>query len=301
MVSTRFLRQAAFCSLMTLLVTSVLQAQPPSGAGQPPQEGGRQRGGGRGGFGGGFGGFGGRMGGFRIDRARLLGNDKVRAELKIEEAQAATIDAALEAFREERSSSTPFDREAFQNLSEEERTAMMEKLRKEGEELSKKTDEVLNALLEPDQTKRLDQISFQFRMNTALQTLKADDIKEKLSITEEQVAALTKAEETLAEEARKAREERQAKGDGGGAGGPGFDPAAFQAMMKESQEKSTTAAMALLTDDQKKSIEEMSGAKFELDMSAMFGGGRGGPGGGRGGPGGGRPGGGGRGTRPPAE
>ena len=306
MFTTRFLRQAAFCSLMTLLVTSVLQAQPPGGGGQPPQEGGRQRGGGRG-FGGGFGGFGGGPGGgFRIDRATLLGNDKVREELKIEEAQAATIEAALEAFREERNNSPRLDRDAIQKMTEEERTVAFEKSRKEREELSKKTDEVLNALLETPQTKRLDEISFQVRMNmSALATLKADDIKEKLSITEEQVAGLTKAEETIAAEAQKAREERQAGGAGGpGGGGPGgFDPAAFQAMFKAAQEKSTEAAMAVLTDAQKASIEEMKGAAFELDMMSLMGG-RGGPGGGRGGPGGGGPGGGGGrpgGGRPPAE
>ena len=300
MITTRFLRQAAFCSLMTMLVSSVLQAQPASGGGQPPQEGGRQRGGGRGGFGGGFG------GGFapRVDRATLLGNDKVREELKIEEAQAATIEAALEAFREERNNSPRLDRDAIQNMSEEERTAAFEKFRKEREELSKNTDEVLNALLEAPQTKRLDEISFQVRINMAVfQTLKADDIKEKLTITEDQVAGLTKAEETIAAEAQKAREERQASGagaPGGGGPGGGFDPAAFQAMFKAAQEKSTTAAMAVLTDAQKTSIEEMKGAAFELDMMSLMGG-RGGPGGGRGGPGGGGRPGGGRGNRPPAE
>lgn len=293
MITTRFLRQVAFCSLMTMLVSSVLQAQPPGGGGQPPQEGGRQRGGGRG-----FGGPGGGFGGFRVDRAMLLGNDKVRAELKIEEAQAATIDAALEAFREEQGNFSRPDRNAQQDLSDEERKAASEKATKEREELSKKTDEVLNALLEPEQTERLDEISFQLRMNMMVfQTLKADDIKEKLAITEEQVAGLTKAEETIAAERQKAQEERQASGaGGGGARGPGFDPAAFQAMMKEAREKSTAAAMAVLTDAQKTSIEEMKGKAFELDIMSFMGGR-----GGRGGPGGGRPGGGGRGGRPPAE
>lgn len=306
MITSRFLRQAAICSLMTMLVSSVLQAQPPGGGegGQPPREGGRQRGdrqgGGRGGFGFGRGGPGGMMGGFRFDRATLLASDKVREELKIEEAQAATIDAALEAYREERRGSAPrLDRDALQDMTEEERTAAFEKIRKEGEELSKKTDEVLVALMEPEQTKRLDQIAFQARLGmSAFATLQADDIKKQLSITEEQVAKLTEAEETAQEEGRKAFEERQASGNAGER--PDFE--AIQKMMTEAREKSTATAMALLTDEQKKSVEEMSGAKFELDMRELFGG-RGGPGGGRGpgGPGGGGRPGGGRGTRPPAE
>ena len=302
MITTRFLRQAAFCSLMTLLVSSVLQAQPPGGGGQPPQEGGRQRGGGRGFGGGGFGGPGGGFGGFRVDRAMLLGNDKVRAELKIEEAQAATIDAALEAFREEQQSSFPRpDRNAPRpEVSDEERTAAREKARKDREELSKKTDEVLNALMEPEQTKRLDEISFQVRINMAtLSTLKADDIKAKLTITDEQVAKLTEAEEAAAAEMQKTFEEMRAAGGGGGGGG-GFE--GMREKMEAVRKKTTEAAMALLTDVQKTSIEEMKGAAFELDMMSLMGG-RGGPGGGRGGPGGGggRPGGGGRGTRPPTE
>ena len=110
MMSIRFVRQAVGFSLMTLLVSSFVHAQPP--------------GGGRG-----FGGFGGR-GGFNIDLATLLRADQVRKELKIEETQAATIDAALEAYREERNSSPRPDRDAFRKMSEEEQTAYFEKSRK---------------------------------------------------------------------------------------------------------------------------------------------------------------------------
>ena len=61
--------------------------------------------------------------------------------------------------------------------------------------------------------------------------------------------------------------------------------------------------MAVLTDEQKKTIDELKGARFELDMRALFMGGRGGNGGPPGGDGGGRQrgDGGGRGNRPPAE
>ena len=136
MMSIRFIRQAIVFSLMTILVSSFSLAQPPGGGGGP------------GGFGGGFGRGGGRGG--NMDRATLLRAEQIRKELKIEEAQAATIDAALEAYREERNSSPRPDREAFGKMTEEERTAYFEKSRKEGEELSKKTDEVLSALLEPE-------------------------------------------------------------------------------------------------------------------------------------------------------
>lgn len=303
MKSIRFLRQAVAYSLVTLLVSAIASAQPPGGGG-----------GGRGGFGG-FGGFGGGRG-FTMDRAMLLRNEQVRTELKIEEAQAATIDAALEAYREERSASPRPDRDAIGKMSEEERTALFDKMRKEGEGLSKKTDEVLGALLETEQAKRLDQISFQMKLNAAMiATLKGDDLKSKLSLTEEQIAKLDEVEKAAEADRQKMFEEMRAAGGGGapgggaqggggrGGGGEGF--AQMQEKMQAARKKTADAATAVLTAEQNKTIEEMSGAKFELDMRAMFGGGRGGPGGGGGRPGdGGQVGGGGRprgGNRPPAE
>ena len=292
-----FFRQVALLSLAALMVTSAVSAQ--EGNGRPPgdrQEGGR---GGRGGFGGGFGGgrmgMGGPGGMMRVDRARLLEMDKVRAELKIEEAQAATIDAALEAYREQRSTGAPFDRDAFSKMTEEERTAAFEKMQKEREELSKSTDEVLNALLEEGQKTRLDQITVQMRLAMGtFATLKADDMKTKLNLTEEQVTKLTEAEAAINEERTKAMEEMR--------NGGSFDFQKMGEKMAEFQKKSTESAMALLTDDQKKMVTEMTGPEFKIEMRDMMGRP---PGGGRGGrDGGGRDGGGGRGRggdRPKSE
>ncbi len=291
MMTTRFLRQFAVFGLMVLLTVTSIQAQ---------EGGGRQRGG-RGGFGGfgGGGGPGGQFGGPRLDRAALLRIDKVRQELKIEEAQAATIDAALDAYNEQRSASPRPDREAFEKMTEEERTAYFEKSQKEREELSKKTDEILGALLEVPQVKRLEEVTIQARLATsATTTLKADDIKGKLMISDEQIAKLDEAQKVLDEERQKAFQDAFA-----GGGGQGGDRDAMRAKMTEMmaamQKKSTEAAMAVLTDDQKKSLEEMKGAAFELTMRDFMGGrGFGGPpgggggrgeGGGRGGNGGGRP------------
>lgn len=285
MMSIRFVRQAVVFCLATVLVSAFVQAQPPGG--------GR---GGPGGFGGG--GF----GGFSIDRSMLLRAEQIRKELKIEEAQAATIDAALEAFREERSAAPRPDRDAISKMSEEEQAALREKFLKERAELSKKMDEALGAMLEPEQSKRLDQIAMQMKLNAAtVATLKGDDMKSKLSLTEEQIAKLDEAEKAAAADMTKMFEEMRAAGGGGqpgggrpGGGGAGF--AAMQEKMTAVRAKSTEAAMAVLTDEQKKTIDELKGAKFELDMRALMGGrgGNGGP------PGGGRAGGG-RGTRPPAE
>ena len=277
MMTIRFLRQVTVFGLIAMLTMTSIQAQ---------EGGGRQRGG-RGGFGGGPGG---PFGGPRLDRAALLRIDKVRQELKIEEAQAATIDAALDAYNEQRDASPRPDREAFEKMTEEERNAYMEKSRKEREELSKKTDEILVALMEEPQVKRLDEVAIQARLAmSATTTLKADDIKGKLMITDEQIAKLDEAQKAADDERQKTMQEAFA---GGGQGG---DREAMRARMTEMmtamQKKSTEAAMAVLTDDQKKALDGMKGAPFELTMRDFMGGrGFGGP-----------PGGGGRGGRPPAE
>lgn len=292
MMITRILRQVTVVGLIALVTVTSIQAQ--DGGGRPR--------GGRGGFGGfGGGGPGGQFGGPRLDRAALLRVDKVRQELKIEEAQAATIDAALDAYNEQRDASPRPDREAFEKMTEEERNAYMEKSRKEREELSKKTDEILVALLEEPQVKRLDEVAIQARLAmSAATTLKADDIKGKLMMTEEQIAKLDESQKVLDEERQKAFQEAFA--GGGAPGGQGGDREAMRAKMTEMmaamQKKSTDAAMAVLTDDQKKALDGMKGAPFEVSMRDFMGGrGFGGPpgGGGRGGQGGGR------GGRPPAE
>ena len=284
MMITRFMRQVAVFGLMALLTVTSIQAQ---------EGGGRQRGG-RGGFGGG--GPGGPFGGPRLDRAALLRIEKVRLELKIEEAQAATIDAALDAYNEQRDSSPRMDRDAYDKLSDEEKAAYREKSDKERAELSKKTDEILVALLEEPQVKRLDEVAIQARLAmSATMTLKADDMKGKLMVTDEQVAKLDEAQKVLDEERQKAFQDAFA----GGGGGQGGDRDAMRAKMTEMmaamQKKSTEAAMAVLTEDQKKALDGMKGPAFELTMRDFMGGrGFGGP------PGGGRSGQGG-GGRPPAE
>ncbi|MFM7036793.1 MAG: Spy/CpxP family protein refolding chaperone [Planctomycetaceae bacterium] len=326
MCISRFVRQ--ICAVVTLAVVASSLASAQTQAekgGQPPQQGGRgDRQGGRGGFGG-FGGFGNRGPGgggmtFRVDRAMLLGLEQIRTELKVEESQAAVIDSALDAYREERNSAPRPDRDAVANMSEEERTKMFEDMQKQREELSRKTDEVLNALLEPAQVTRLDQISLQMRLNGGLAAaLKSDDLKAKLKISEEQIAKLDAAETSARDEMQKMMEEMRASfqggrgpgAPGGGAPGAGGPPAGFEAMrekMEAARKKTSDAAMAVLTDAQKTQLEELKGAAFEIDLRAMMGGrggfgGQGGPGG-PGGPGGdggrgqgGRP----RGTRPQTE
>ncbi|MCA9061275.1 MAG: hypothetical protein KDA85_22330, partial [Planctomycetaceae bacterium] len=175
MVSKRVLcRALTVCLAVAMISTAV--AQPPGG--------GRQRGGfgGQGGPPGGFGGFGGGFGGGRgfgaMDRATLLRSSQVREELKIEDAQGISIDAALEAMRDEQRNSGAPDFNSFREMTEEQRNAAFEKMRKDREALSKKYDDMLAALLEPAQVERLDQIVLQQQLSRGMiEALKGDSLK----------------------------------------------------------------------------------------------------------------------------
>ncbi|MEZ6063665.1 MAG: hypothetical protein R3C19_25225 [Planctomycetaceae bacterium] len=281
-------RVAAAACLAATLLCSIADAQPPGG--------GR---GGRGGFGRGF-----RAP--QLDRAALLANDEVRADLKVDEDQKATIEAALAAFREEgggrggRGGGGGGNRPDFQNMTDEERAEFFATMQKEREERSKKQDEVLGALLKPEQTTRIDQIALQANLAMAVvATLKGDDLKAKLALTEDQLGKLDAVEESA-----NAKRMEMFAGLRGGGGPPSEE--AMAEMRKKGEELNQATqkeAMAVLTDAQNKQLDEMKGAAFSGDLNSLrpqfgrgFGGGRGGRGGGGGG--GGRRGGQ---NRPPAE
>lgn len=291
MVQQRFVRLIAAVCLLNLATESIVFAQNDGEGNRGGQrEGGDREGGGREGRGGrgrregGRGGFFGPGGGpgpggmMQIGKAMLLGLPTVRDELKLEDAQQTSIEAALESFREERRSARP-DRSAIENMSEEERDALREKMRTDSEALNQKTDAILEALLEPSQAERLDQIALQMRLNMQITTaLKSDDLREKLGITDDQISQLTKLEEDM--QARR-EEARDAIADG--------DRDSMREMFTKMREEAQKNAIAVLTDEQKTKLEALKGAAFEVDMMAMMGGrGRGGRGPGGEGDGGGR-------------
>lgn len=289
--------------LAAICFATVAEAQPPGGGGG--QRGGRQRGGQqRGGFGQTRGGGGGAQ---MMTRAQLLRSEDVQEEIDVDDAQGATITAALEAYQEERNAARP-DFSSLRDLSEEDRTEMFSKMRTEAEALSKKTDELLAALLEPEQITRLDQIALQINSKNALAAvLKSEDVRKELSIGDEQVTKLEEVEKAAAEEQTKMREEMRAnfsggrgRGEGGeGEGGERPDMRKiFEEMQKkgeEAREKAAEKIMAVLTADQQASLKKLKGEEFEIDMRSLGRGGQGGRGGDRGGAGGGRGGQGGRG------
>lgn len=255
---------------------------------------GGQRGGDRGGFQGGQ-----RGGATTISRSQLLRSEDVQKELKVTDAQMDTIKEAMAAFRKDNEGNRP-DFSAMRDMSTEERTAMIQKLREAAAKATKEADAVLEALLDPAQIKRLDQIAFQVKSRTGMASLlQSEEVRKELSLTDEQVAKLTEIKESADEANRAAGEEMRNAFRGGRDGGEDRpDPRAMMEEMRtkieESRKKTDSELMAVLNDSQKAKLEEMKGEAFELDMRALTGG-RGGRGGGRGGDDAGRGGRGGRG------
>lgn len=275
---SRFVTGFVAVALMAFMVSDALaqgqgQGQGRGGRGGPP--GGFQGRGGPGGPGGpGFGGFGGRGGGDMT--MALLRVEEVQKELEVSSDQKAALEKLAEQSRSERP-----DFANFRDMSEADRTAAFEKMRKQAEEL---TTQVREELLLPNQVERLDEIAMQVR---GVQALDDDAVAKKLNITADQKAKFAEVREA---QGAKMREMFQA------GGGPGnFDREAF-GKLREQMEKDL---LAVLDSGQQAKFEELKGEKFEMPEGAFGRGGPGGPGGfgGPGGPGGGPGGPGGRGSR----
>lgn len=259
----------AVACLSVLLFATIAEAQPPGGRRGP------------GGFRGGFGGGGPSA---TLDHATLLRSTQVREELKIGDDQAETVDAALQAYRQEQRSILP-DRDSFQGQSREERRETFEKLQNQRQELSTKTDEVLAALLAPEQLERLDQIvlQIQFRSNP-VETVTSDELRKKLELTDEQVAELQKADEAANEKRREMFSQMFSRNREGGR--PDREEMQkLREQMQEQQQKlnqeAQASVMGVLSDEQEQVFAKATGENFELDMRSLRGG-RGGFGRGRG-------------------
>jgi hypothetical protein len=210
-------------------------------------------GGGRGGFGGGRGGGG--VGG-------LVAMEAVQKELGITDEQKTEITKVLEESRPMRGAGGGFNREEFQNLSEEDRAKRMEEFRKTAEETAKKVEEKVKGVLNEQQNARLSELRIQ---REGVAALNRAEVAEKLTLTAEQKEKIAKLNESL-------RPQFGRGGPGGGGGGerPNFEE------MRAQREKTEGEIVAVLTEEQKASYEKMKGAKFEFPRPMGFGGGQGG-------------------------
>jgi len=251
------------CLSRTFLAFAVAMAIVPfSFAQEEGGRGGRGQGGGPGGRMGPGGGMMRMMGGGGMGGGGLLGllmMKEVCEELKLDEDQTAE----LEAMKKESQESM---RSMFEGRQRNERPdqAAMEAAGAKMREMAKKMEEKLEELLDPNQMDRLVGLLAQ---QQGLMSLNNALIATRLGITSEQKAKMTEMEKEAGEAMRSMFSN----------GPPG--PEAFgkmQAMRKEGEAK----LLALLTEDQKKSLEDLKGEAFKFpEMPRWGGGGRGNRGG----------------------
>jgi len=210
----------------------------------------RQGGGGRQGGGrGGFGGFGrGPQAG-----SMLLLNRGVQDELKLTDEQKAELKKVQDE-----------QREAFQKLRDAggDRAKAQEIMQKAREDMTKAADKV-KANLKPEQAKRFKQIQIQVGGLTALNL---PEVQKDLNLTDKQKSEI----KSIQEDAQKdARELFQGAGRGGNRG-------QFQELMQKVQklnEEAMDKALGVLTTEQKQTLKELQGPKFDFKPD-QFGGGR---------------------------
>jgi len=240
------------------LVGCILMAAAPLSMAQGGRggAGGGPGGGGRGGWGGGFGG--GMGGGGLFSLTQIT---EVQAELKIDEDQKKELESIAKEMGEARRALMP----APADGGRPDMTKMRELMPKMAD-IQTKFEGKLEEVLDP---KQMDRLLGLFVQRDEIRTLSNAMVAAKLKITDEQKAELAKIEKAAGEAMMSAF----AGGGGGGAGGDMREK--FQAMRKENEEKT----MSVLTAEQKKTMEDMKGPKFEFPQRGF--GGPGGPGGGR--------------------
>ncbi len=221
--------------------------------------GGGPGGGGRGGWVGG--GFGGGMGGGGLFSLTQI--TEVQAELKIDEDQNKELESIAKEMRDARTALMPAPADGGRPDM-----AKMRELMPKMAEMQTKFEGKLEEVLDP---KQMDRLLGLYVQRDEIRTLSNAMVAAKLKISDEQKAELAKIEKANGEAMMSAM-----SGFAGGGGGAGGDMREkFQAMRKESEEKT----MSVLTAEQKKTMEDMKGAKFEFPQRGP--GGQGGPGGGR--------------------
>ncbi|NQT16293.1 MAG: Spy/CpxP family protein refolding chaperone [Planctomycetes bacterium] len=241
-------------------------------AAQPPREG--QRGGFRGRPGGRGPGMGMRGGPGGGGVANLLRNSQVQEELKLSDEQKDQLEEIGEKVREGMQGIFP-DREAMQDLSDEERRAKMqeamEKFAKEREKRAPEIEKQIAEVLEKGQFKRLKQIELQVQ---GVNALRRPDIAQALELSEDQQKEIKEALEARDKKMQGLEEERRGMFSGGFGG--------FQDMSEEERgelrqkmeklgekrraitSEAQKEAMGKLTDEQKAKMPDLMGERLEF-------------------------------------
>jgi Spy/CpxP family protein refolding chaperone len=244
-------RSAFVCSfgvvaLAALAFASQVVAQPPQGGPPGPPPGGFGGPGGPGGFGGG-----GILG--------LAMREEVQQELQLVDEQKDKVRDVVDGARDKMREEFRGVFEQMRDLSDEERQAKFQEVRKKAEAMNEDMEKELGTVLLPHQMERLKQIDLQSKIRQrGAAAVTGGDVAKALNLTDEQ-------REKLEKRAVEVQEELQTK---------------IRALQVEAREK----MLDVLTSDQQAQLKKLIGDQFDLKDQGF--GGPGGPGGFRGGRGG---------------
>ncbi len=197
-------------------------------------------------------------------KMQLLQMEKVRKELELDEEAGKKIADIVADVRDEiRQEMREMFQDAgnFREMDEDERKEFGEKMRKMMTEVNGDAWKEISKLVNKDQMGRLNQLVLQRQGVTALLGKK---LQKELEVTEEQIKKMQaknkELREELNEEIQAAREDR--------------DFEAMRDAQTEYRKASKEAFMKILTDKQKKKLEEMMGKEFEFPRAQRRGRGR---------------------------
>jgi hypothetical protein len=176
----------------------------------------------------------------------LIRNESVQKELKMEKDQ---VDKATEAARKIREKHAE-EFAKLADLSQEERRTKSAELNRT---VAAETLVAVSEVLKPEQVTRLKQIELQ---QAGVAAFTRADVEKALTLNDEQKTKLT----AIADESSTKMRELRGGGQGGGRTRGTPDLAKVTALRKEMGDK----ALAVLTDDQKKSWQSMTGEVFTV-------------------------------------
>jgi Spy/CpxP family protein refolding chaperone len=183
----------------------------------------------------------------------LLMNKSVQDELKLTDEQKDKIKTAMEKVREDQ-------KDAFATLRD--RQAKEEDRNEARKKVTEATTKALDGILTKDQDKRVKQIQLQQEGPRAFVN---PDVQSALKLSDDQKDKIKTIVEDTGKETREAFQ------------GIGMDREKFQAAMKKVQElnkEATEKITSLLKDDQKKTLKDLLGEKFEIKFEGRPGGGQ---------------------------
>lgn len=186
--------------------------------------------------GGGFGGFGG-------GNALLVSNKGVQQELKVTDEQAEKLNALAKEMEDKQSQ----QREKLEDVPKDQRR---EKTLEMSQAANAELRKGMTEILKPEQVKRFDQIQLQQSGYMAFATPRVQD---ELKLTDEQKS---KVRDLIMEQGRAMRDAFQ--------GGGQQDRQEAMRKMADMRKQASEKAMAILTDDQKKTWKDMTGEPFEV-------------------------------------